>query len=106
MRLFSGFVLFVVVFLLCFSGCEPASSSRHATIYAFSASGCAGCILDKPQLARLERQGYKIVRVDIHAFPLWRKRYNIRVVPFYLVVTNGCVILRTHDLDLVIKTIR
>jgi len=57
-------------------------------------------------LTQLERAGYIIRRVDITIFPRWQRKYRIDTVPFYLVVRHGKIVLRTHDLNLVIRTVQ
>jgi len=95
-----------VVMSLLFSGCGPViSPSPRPTIYAFSAHGCLGCIQDKPRIDQLEQDGYRVIRIDVIARPDWRQRYKIVTVPFYLVVCNGTILLRTNNLNLVIRTV-
>ncbi len=99
----------VVAFLLCFSGCGPVPSTPSVdrpAIYAFFAPGCSGCVKDKVRVDQLERAGYPIQRVDITIHVKWRQKYRVNAVPFYLVVCHGKIVLRTHDLNLVIRTIR
>jgi hypothetical protein len=91
---------------LFLSGCEPAPStplSGSPVIYAFSMPGCSACVTDKPRLTQLERAGYIVRRVDIKIFPRWQRKYRIDKVPLYLVVRHGKIVLRTHDLNLVIR---
>jgi hypothetical protein len=98
----------VVAFLLFLSGCEPVPSTPSAgspTIYAFSAPGCSGCLSDKTLLLKLERAGYTIRRVNVAIYPGWQRKYRFDAVPFYLVIRRGKVVLRTHDLNLVIRTV-
>jgi len=99
-----------VVASLLFSGCGPVLTPPdlgccRPTIYAFSAPGCSGCIKDKPRVAQLEQAGCKVIRIDIAARPDWRKKYSVNAVPFYLVVRKGSIVLRTHDLNLVIQAV-
>jgi len=61
---------------------------------------------DKLRLQQLEYAGYLIQRVDITIYPEWQQKYRVNAVPFYLVVCHGKIVLRTHDLNLVIRTIR
>lgn len=75
-------------------------------IYAFSMPRCSGCERDKPRLAQLERAGYTVHRVDISIHPEWQRRYRVKAVPFYLVIRLGKIVLRTLDLDLVIRTVQ
>lgn len=99
----------VVASLLFLSGCGPVPltpSISRPTIYVFSAPGCSGCERDKPYVNQLERAGYSIQRVDITVYPEWQQKYRINVVPFYFVVCHGKIVLRTHDLNLVIRIIR
>ena len=99
----------VVASLLFLSGCEPVPSTplsaNSPTIYAFFSPGCSGCVADKALLVKLERAGYKIRRMNIAIHPEWERRYRIAMVPFYLVIRHGKVVLRTHDLNLVIRTV-
>lgn len=107
MRLFLASVC--VVASLLFSGCEPVPvtpSSNRPTIFAFSASWCTACKRDVPRLNQLEQVGYRVVHVDIDAQPGMRQQYHIRAVPLYLVVRNGLVVLRTDDLNLVIRAVQ
>jgi hypothetical protein len=93
-----------VVTSLLFSGCGSVfvtPSVSHPTIFAFSMPGCSGCIRDKSRVDQLERSGYTIIRINIMTQPTLRNRYQVTVVPLYLVVVNDDVILRTNDLDLV-----
>ena len=108
MRLFLPSVC-VVASLLFFFGCGPILSTPSAnrpTIYAFSAPGCLGCERDEPRVNQLERAGYLIQRVDIVDYPEWRQKYHVNVVPLYLVVCHGKIVLRTHDLNTVIQAIQ
>jgi len=68
--------------------------------------GCSGCVEDKPLLLQLEHAGYSIQRVDITIYPEWRRKYRIEAVPLYLVIRSGKIVLRTHDLNLVIRTVQ
>lgn len=61
---------------------------------------------DKPRVNQLERAGYTIHRVDISINPWCQRRYRFAAVPFYLVVRHGEIVLRTHDLNLVIQVVR
>lgn len=99
-----------VVASLLFSGCGPVplppnKDCCRPTIYAFSGPGCAPCMRDKPRVAQLEQAGYKVYHIDITVQPDWARRYKIESVPFYLVVCKGHVVLRTHNLNLVIQTV-
>lgn len=100
----------VVASLLFLSGCEPVPSAPFSagnpTIYAFFSPGCSACVGDKTLLVKLERAGYKIRRVNIAIYPEWQRRYRIAAVPFYLVIRHGKVVLRTHDLNLVIRMVQ
>ncbi len=55
---------------------------------------------------QLERAGYPIQRVDITIYSEWRRKYRIDTVPLYLVIRSGKIVLRTHDLNLVIRTLQ
>ena len=108
MNLFSASVC-VVASLLFLSGCGPVSSPPSAgnpAIYAFSMPGCLGCVIDQPHLVQLERAGHTVHRVDITISLHWRRKYRIDSVPFYLVVRHGKIVLRTHDLNLVIRVLQ
>lgn len=98
-----------VVSLLCFSGCGPVPSTPSVdrpTIYAFSAPWCSACVRDKARVNQLERAGYTVVRINIMSRPDLRKRHQIHAVPLYLIISRGRVVLRTHNLNLVIQTLR
>lgn len=103
-------VLMCVVASLLFFGCEPVSlpldnGCSCLTIYAFSMPGCSGCVRDKPRVIKLEQAGYRVIHIDIVNQPTWRRKYKVDSVPFYLVIRGGHIVLRTHDLNLVIKAV-
>lgn len=108
MRLFLASVC-VAVSLLFLPGCGEVlstPSTNYPTIYAFSAPGCVGCARDKSRLNQLERAGYLVRRVDITIRGKWQRKYRVKAVPLYLVIDRGKIVLRTHDLNLAIRTIR
>lgn len=99
-----------VVASLLFSGCgpvllPPGNGCDRPTIYAFSATWCSGCNADKPRLAQLEQEGFKVVRVDLDKRPDLQQKYHIEAVPLYFVVCGDRVVLRTNELSQVIKTV-
>jgi len=99
----------VVASLLFLSGCGPVPSTPSAgspAIYAFSMPGCFGCARDKPRLAELERVGYSVLYIDITTYPEWRRMCHIEEVPLYFVVRSRRIVLRTHDLNLVIRMLQ
>jgi thiol-disulfide isomerase/thioredoxin len=107
MRLFLASVC--VVASLLFSGCEPVPvtpSSNRPTIFAFSASWCTACKRDEPRLNQLEQAGNQVWHIDIDVRTDLRQKYSVNSVPLYLVVRNGRIVLRTNDLNLVIRAVR
>lgn len=98
-----------VVTSLLFSGCGSVPVTPiigRPMIYAFSTLGCSGCVRDKPRLDQLERGGLTVFHIDILVQPELRKRYNVNAVPLYVVYVDNCVVLRTHDLNLVIQRVQ
>jgi len=98
----------VVASLLFSSGCEltPSAPIDHPTILAFSMPGCGGCVKDKPRLVQLERDGYIIQRINISLQPKLRRKYRVVSVPLYLVIRRERIVLRTNNLNLVIRTVQ
>jgi len=99
----------VVASLLFSSGCELTPSTvpvDHPTILAFSMPGCGSCVKDKSRLVQLERDGYSIQRINISLQSELRWKYRVVSVPFYLVIRHERIVLRTNNLDLVIRTVQ
>lgn len=98
-----------VVASLLFFGCGPVPSPPNQncrpTVYAFSAPWCSACQQDKPILTKLEQAGYKVVRVNIDVHPDWQRKHHITSIPLYLVICRGSVVLRTPDIDVVVRRV-
>lgn len=94
---------------LFISGCGPVPgppSSSSPTIYVFSAEWCLACQQDKPRLKQFEEDGYCVKYIDIDKYPKLRYKYNVTLVPCYIVICDGQMMLRTHDLNQAIQAVR
>ncbi len=55
----------------------------------FSAKWCGPCQQMSPIVARLERQGYPVRKVDIDAEPELARRFNVQRIPTFVLVIDG-----------------
>jgi len=104
--------LCVVATLLFILGCQqpvsptpPGPIPCAPVVIAFSAPGCSGCIKDKLHVDALERQGVRVIRVNIQVDPERARRYGVTAVPIYIVVRCGKVVVKTPNLDLAIQVL-
>ena len=98
------FLLYICAVSLFIAGCGPVPQSPNPpTIYAFSASWCSNCQKDKTRLQEFEADGHQVVRFDIDKRPDLVQKYQITAVPYYLVVVNGKILLKTHNIEEVIR---
>ena len=79
----------VLLAALYLSGCEAAS---RPTVYAFTATWCKQCQLDKPALARLPCE---VVYLDVDSQTHW----EVGAIPLYIVLRGGKEVYRTRDVQ-------
>ncbi len=111
-----GFLLATATCLLLLAGCDqtghtktrPAPSQTPAThqVMAFGADWCPACQRDKKTLAKLERHGITVVRIDADARPDLVAKYKVKRLPTYIVLKDGKEIRRTGDILLLIKILK
>jgi thiol-disulfide isomerase/thioredoxin len=73
----------LVVLLAAFGG-EPAGE-----VLEFSATYCGPCREMAPLVARLEREGLPIRKIDTQQDRELTERYNITGIPTFVLVVNG-----------------
>lgn len=90
--------LLLALALLFVAGCESRTSQKP-TIKAYQADWCIPCQQDKPALAKLARQGYKVEQVNCTTNkPAW-----VRSFPTYVVCKDGRCYPPVHSLDEAIR---
>jgi len=85
----------IVTLLLLLTGCTEQQPATE--VIALTASWCGPCKRNEPVIARLEKQGVKIRRVDIDENPTLAAKYHVTSVPTYLVLRNGKEVKRTQN---------
>ena len=63
--------------------------SPNGEVLNFSATWCGPCRSVAPTVARLERQGYPIRKVDIDKHPELARKYGVSSVPQFILVVDG-----------------
>ena len=63
--------------------------SKRGYVLEFSATWCGPCQKVGPIVARLERGGYPIRKVDIEKEPQLARKYNVRSIPTFVLVVDG-----------------
>jgi hypothetical protein len=96
--------------LACATGCETRIATQpHTVVFAYTASWCGECKVDKPTLAVINES----VQVQFVHCDNWTKqqfrRADVDGIPFYEVAEyrpRYRVLLRTHSVELVHKFLR
>ena len=87
-------------FLLVAALSAPAAADTpyQGVLLEFSRKSCHPCRQMSPLVARLERQGYPIRKVDTDREPALTRRYNITNIPAFVLVINGKEVSRSVGL--------
>lgn len=101
------FLLFCMMFAQ--AGCifEPAKPTpkpkpakvETVKVLDFTADWCGPCRKSAPAINRLEKAGWKIVRIDIDERADLASKWKITAVPTYIVLKGNKEVTRTHDVD-------
>lgn len=67
-----------------------ASAAETRTLYAFEASWCGACKEMEPVLKKLQRKGYRVVRIDTETAKgrALVKKYKVTSLPTYIAVDS------------------
>lgn len=68
-----------------------AFAESNAVIYEFYAPWCHVCKMLEPKLAKIEKQGTHIVRINIDENEQMASKYHVRAVPTVILVKDGKV---------------
>ncbi len=72
---------FVLAAVLCGSG--------DATLLEFTASWCGPCQSMQPTIQRLHEQGYAVRQIDVDQNPELARRFGVRPVPCFVMLSGG-----------------
>jgi thiol-disulfide isomerase/thioredoxin len=93
-----GCIVLSIACSIC-SAQAHGAESKHMNTLAFTAKWCPACQANKPEIARLQKQGFDIQVVDIDQDrKLWREHGN-GFVPLYVVLVDGKVVLKTNKIS-------
>lgn len=102
--------LILAILLASATGCEadaPAAKPQsQVQVLDFHATWCGPCKRNAPAIDRMEREGAKIVRIDIDRQPTLAAKYRVNSVPTYVVVVDGKESSRTQDVGKLRKLLR
>ena len=65
---------------------------QKAQLYFFTNAACGPCRLVEPELEKLYRAGYPVMKIDTHRHPEWTRRFQIRKTPTVVLVANQKVV--------------
>jgi thiol-disulfide isomerase/thioredoxin len=75
----------------------PAKNEPH--VLDFYTTWCGPCRAAAPKIDQLEREGFKIARIDCDKDTVTADRYGIERYPTYVVIVNDKEVYRTHSAD-------
>jgi hypothetical protein len=82
--------------LLTAAGTPSSDTPREPVLLDFHADWCSPCRKMRPVVAELIRQGYPVKSIDIDQAPQLAKRYQVEVVPTFIVIdASGQELART-----------
>lgn len=85
---------------------QPVPQRVEREVLAFTSTWCGGCKADKPKIAELRRQGVKITEIDIAERQDLARKYQIEVLPTYVVLENGVEVQRTNSILAIIAIVK
>lgn len=71
---------------------EPFQAPFNGIVFA-TMPGCSGCVMMEPEIMKLERKGYFILRVGRELFP----EYRVRGAPTTIIYRNGAEVKRFEN---------
>ena len=70
------------------------SASEQAKLYFFTNPGCGPCRLVEPEIEKLYREGYSVMKIDTTIHPDWTQRYQVDRTPTVILVAQNKVVGR------------
>lgn len=95
-----------IILLLALSmfGCRPLNAAPHPTppdarinVLAFTAPWCLPCRRQHPTLEKYKDDGLRVYEFNVDVNVLMSKKYDIKVVPTYVVRDGQKELWRTHN---------
>lgn len=94
--------LLLILSAALLTGCE-----QPTTLYVFTSPTCGPCKRDYPKVRALIKTGAVNVKViSVDRDPEVAKEFNVVSVPTYMLFSNNKLVLRTHNIDLVIQQVK
>lgn len=98
---------------ICLIGCTPATPTpphipaplkklkkppmQTVEVLDFWAPWCGPCLANQPAIKVLKAEGYKIEEINIDLHPAKKIRWQVNIVPTYIVLVNGREAHRVHS---------
>ncbi len=60
----------------------------------FSATWCGPCLQLSPIMSELQREGYKVRKIDVDSDPNLPSQYNVKTIPTVILLNNGQEVAR------------
>lgn len=90
-----------VALSLWWVGCERQPTHPDYVLRVYTHSMCRQCQLDKPIVKSLKRKVH-VVTIDSRAL---QKKHGISVLPTYVLIKDGHVVLKTHRIRVVTRAL-
>ena len=70
------------------------TASNQAQLYFFTNAACGPCRQVEPELEKLYRAGFRVMKIDTHLHPDWTQRFQIQRTPTVVLVANQKIVAR------------
>lgn len=95
-----------LIVLLVLTGCsDQASPLPGPSLVAVHATWCQPCQRDKPLLVEVARE-FPVTEIDVDTQRELASWYGMSVLPTYIVMDDGNVVVRTSNLSFALSTLR
>ena len=84
--------LIAATFAILLSANIAAAQNEKLQLYFFTNAGCPPCRLVEPELEKLCREGYSVMKIDTTVHPDWTRRFRVTKTPTVVLVSGNTVV--------------
>ncbi len=74
--------------------CDGQVIEQKAHLYFFTNASCGPCRVVEPEVERLYREGYSVMKIDTSLHPDWTQRFQVTKTPTVMLVSGNRVLAR------------